>query len=110
MKPDLIKIIEAKKQKIRIFKQKEIMAVQTFSIDLPSDILLTINETEKELKSRIKLSLAIYLYLQEKITIGKAAQIAELSRIQFETILSESKIPISNLGIEDIMSDLNKLG
>ncbi|MEZ4848164.1 MAG: UPF0175 family protein [Bacteroidia bacterium] len=105
MKPDLIKIIEAKKQKIRIFKQKEIMAVQTFSIDLPSDILLTINETEKELKSRIKLSLAIYLYLQEKITIGKAAQNRRTVTIFSlkQKILSESKIPVSNLGIEDII-------
>ena len=85
------------------------MTVQTISIDLPSDILLAINETEQELISRIKVSLAILLYTQEKVTIGKAAQIAEMSRLDFETKLSESKIPISNLELEDIFQDVEKL-
>ncbi|MCO6490837.1 MAG: UPF0175 family protein [Phaeodactylibacter sp.] len=76
---------------------------------MPSDILLTLNESEKELKKRIKLSLAVQLYVQQKVTIGKAAQIAEMSRFQFETALSENGIPISNLGVEDVMGDIQKL-
>ena len=47
------------------------MALQTINIDLPSDILLTLNESEKELKDRIKFSLALQLYIQQKVTIGK---------------------------------------
>jgi len=86
------------------------MAVlQNINIDLPSDILLTLNESEKELKNRIKISLAIQLFVQQKVTIGKAAQIAGLSRLQFETVLAESNIPISSLGLEDVMKDIQKL-
>jgi predicted HTH domain antitoxin len=85
------------------------MSVQTISIDLPSDILLAINETEQELISRLKVSLAILLYAQEKVTIGKASQIAGLSRLAFESILSDSKIPISNLQIEEVFDDVDKL-
>ena len=85
------------------------MTLQTISITLPPDILLTLNETEKELKKRIKTSLAIQLYAQQKVTIGKAAQIAELSRLQFETLLSEYKIPISNLSLDDVLGDTKKL-
>jgi len=85
------------------------MTLQTINIDLPSDILLTINESETELKKRIKFSLAIQLYLQQKVTIGKAAQIAGLSRFEFETVLSENKIPISNLDLEDVLGDIEKL-
>jgi predicted HTH domain antitoxin len=85
------------------------MALQTINIELPSDILLTLNESESELKKRIKLSLAIQLYIQQKITIGKAAQIADVTRFQFETLLSEYKIPISNLDVEDILGDIEKL-
>ncbi len=85
------------------------MTLQTINIDLPSDILLTLNESEKELKKRIKTALAIQLYVQQKVTIGKAAQIAELPRFQFETILSENKIPISSLGLNDILADIEKL-
>lgn len=85
------------------------MTVQSISIDLPSDILLTLNESEQELKSRIKLYLAIQLYVQQKVTIGKAAQIAEMSRFQFECALSDNKIPISTLEFEEVMKDAEKL-
>ncbi len=85
------------------------MTLQKINIELPSDILLTINESETELKKRIKLSLAIQLYIQQKITIGKAAQIADMTRLQFETLLSEHKIPVSNLELEDILGDIEKL-
>jgi len=85
------------------------MTKHSLNIDLPSDILLTINESEKELKARIKISLAFQLYQQQKVTIGKASQIAGISRFGFETLLSENKIPISNLEIEDILSDIEKL-
>lgn len=85
------------------------MPFQNINIDLPSDILLTLNESEKELKKRIKLSLAIQLYIQQKITIGKAAQIAEMSRLEFESHLSENKISISTLGLDDVLRDIEKL-
>ncbi len=85
------------------------MNTQTISIELPSDIFLALNETESEIKQRIKISLAIRLYNLQKLTIGKAAQVAGLSRLQFETILSENEIPISNLTIDDVISDIEKL-
>lgn len=85
------------------------MNFQTINIQLPSDILLTLNESEEELKKRIKSSLAIQLYVMQKVTIGKAAQIAELSRLQFETLLSQLKIPISSLEISDVLNDIEKL-
>jgi predicted HTH domain antitoxin len=83
--------------------------MQKIMVDFPSDILLTLNSSEYELKKDIKLSLAIQMYLKEKVTIGKAAQIAGVSKFQFETILTENKIPISNLDFDDISNDISKL-
>lgn len=85
------------------------MKTQTISIDLPADILLTLNETENELKKDIKHSLAVQLYIKGKLTIGKAAQLAELSKYDFECLLSESNIPISNLDLDDVINDSTKL-
>ena len=85
------------------------MNTQTISIDFPSEIMLALNETESEIKQRIKVSFAIRLYKLQKLTIGKAAQVAGLSRLQFESLLSENNIPISNLTIEDVVSDIEKL-
>ena len=85
------------------------MTLQKILIDLPSDILLTLNESESELKKLIKSSFAIQLYLQQKVTIGKAAQIAEMSRLEFESFLSDNEISISTLNLEEILNDSNKL-
>ncbi|MFY8189010.1 MAG: UPF0175 family protein [Flavobacterium sp.] len=85
------------------------MNVQTVSIDFPNDILLAINESESELKKRIKLLLATQLYVSEKLTIGKAAQLSGLSRFEFEKELSKSKISISNLSEDDLLNDLKHL-
>jgi predicted HTH domain antitoxin len=85
------------------------MTTQTISIELPSDILLALNASEAELKQNIKTSLAIRLYRLEKLTLGKAAQLAGFSRFEFETLLSENEIPISNLTLNDVLKDIQKL-
>ncbi len=85
------------------------MDKQIVTIDFPSDILLALNENEQELKKDIKLSFAIRLYRMQKLTIGKAAQIAGMSRYDFETVLSDNKISISNLNFTDVMKDVEKL-
>jgi predicted HTH domain antitoxin len=43
------------------------------------------------------------------LSIGKAAELAGMSKVNFEIHLSENKIPISNLDYSDISSDLKKL-
>ena len=85
------------------------MSIQTISVDFPNDILLALNESENDLKKRIKVTLAIQLYKLQKLTIGKAAQLSGMSRFQFEKELSKNKISISNLNEEDVLSDIEKL-
>lgn len=85
------------------------MSIQTISLDFPNDILLALNESENDLKKRIKIILAIQLYKLQKLTIGKAAQLSGLSRLEFEKELSKNKISISNLTQEDILNDIEKL-
>ncbi|MFZ4545115.1 MAG: UPF0175 family protein [Saprospiraceae bacterium] len=83
--------------------------MQTISIDFPSDILLALNESEDELKQSIRIAVAMRLYKMQKLTIGKAAQLSGLNRVEFETLLSENEIPISNLTIADVLKDAEKL-
>ena len=85
------------------------MNIHTVSIDFPNDILLAINESENDLKKCIKLLLATQLYISEKLTIGKAAQLSGLSRFEFEKELSKNKISISNLSEDDLLNDLKYL-
>ena len=85
------------------------MSIQKISIDFPNDILLALNESENDLKKRIKLTLAFQLYQLQKLTIGKAAQLSGMSRFEFEKELSKNKISISTLNEEDVLSDIEKM-
>lgn len=85
------------------------MATQTISFDVPDDILLALNESENDLKKRIKVVLGMQLYTLQKLTLGKAAQLSGLSRLEFETELSNNNISISNLTESDVLNDMEKL-
>lgn len=85
------------------------MPARTISIDLPNDILLALNETETELKQRVKMALAVQLFKLQKLTLGKAAQLAGLSRLRFENLLADNAIAISSLTLEEVMDDARKM-
>lgn len=85
------------------------MSNQIISIDFPHDILLALNESEADLKKRIKIILAIQLYNLQKLTIGKAAQLSGMPKFEFEKELSKNKISISNLTEQDVLKDVEKL-
>ncbi len=85
------------------------MQKREIKLQFPSDILLTLNQSEDELVSTIRASFAIMLYQHEKLTIGKATQIADLSRYEFENLLVANGVPISNLNISDVMADSVKI-
>jgi len=41
-------------------------------------------------------------------TLGKATHFSGLSRFEFETLLSENEIPISNRTLENVIDDIKK--
>ncbi len=57
----------------------------------------------------MKLFAAVRFYQMKKLTLGKAAKLAGMTRFEFETMLSEIHIPISTLEVEDIEKDICKL-
>jgi predicted HTH domain antitoxin len=84
-------------------------ALRIIEVELPSDILLALNEDELGVQKEIKLSYAMRLYQLQKLTIGKAAQLDGISRFEFENKLADNQIQISNLNYEDVLADLEKL-
>lgn len=85
------------------------MPIQTIHIDIPADILLNLYESENELKKDVQLSLALRLFCRQKLTLGKAAQLAGLSRLEFENFLTDSGVSISLLSLDEIINDSEKL-
>ena len=85
------------------------MVAKELTIPIPQDIFITLNETEGELQHELQLLLAVQAYRQGKLTLGKAAQLAGMSRLEFENLLADHQIPISLLTVEDVYDDLQKL-
>ena len=81
----------------------------TIPLEIPSDFLLTLNESEQEMKSHFQTAIAMMLFQEGKLTIGKAIQLSGLTRFEFEKALAKNKIPISVLDFDQIMEDVEKL-
>lgn len=71
--------------------------------------MTALNETEQELKNHFQTGIAMFLFQEGKLSIGKAIQLSGLTRYEFEKILTKNNIPISNTNINQVMSDLDKL-
>lgn len=81
----------------------------TIPVDIPTDIMVALNESEQELKSHFQVAISMMLFHERKLTIGKAIQMSGLSRYEFEKSLSKYNIPLSNPDIDQIMNDAGKL-
>jgi predicted HTH domain antitoxin len=73
------------------------------TIELPQTVKALLPDTE------VKRLIATKLYQDRSVSIGRAAEIANMNRIDFETYLSKQKIPISNLTYEQVMADVASL-
>ena len=81
----------------------------TIPVEIPSDLFITLNESEQELKTHFQTSIAITLFQEGKLTLGKAVQLSCLSRVEFEKLLAKNKIPVSQLDLDQIFSDVKKM-
>jgi predicted HTH domain antitoxin len=68
------------------------------SDELLSDIQISADD--------LRVELAIWLFQSERVSLGKAAKIANLSRFSFQNLLAERTIPVINYSIEEVKQEL----
>lgn len=78
-------------------------------VDISPEIMIALNENEQNLKNYFQAGIAIMLFQEGKLTIGKAVQLSGLTRFEFEKALAKKNIPISNPSIDQVFSDMEKL-
>lgn len=79
------------------------------TICLPSSFPLSVKVSESDMPDFIKRTLAIELYREGKLSLGKAAELAGArNKWKMLTILDKSGVPL-NYGIEDLEDDLKTL-
>ena len=74
--------------------------MERIAIDLPQDIIFAMRGLEKpeEVKRKLKIALAILLFQEGSISLGKATELTEMSRVRFIEVLREHGIPAYEYG------------
>ena len=80
---------------------------ERIEIDLPEDIIFAMRGLEKpeEVKKKLKIALAILLFQEKSISLGKATELSELSRVRFMEVLKEHGIPAYGYDEKDFERD-----
>ena len=75
--------------------------------DLPEDIIFAMRGLEKpeEVKKKLKIALAILLFQERSISLGKATELSEMSRVRFMEVLKEHGIPAYEYAEKDFEKD-----
>lgn len=71
---------------------------------ISDEILQTTHMSEAELKQEI----AVLLFQKEKLTLGQASRLAEMSQLHFQHLLASRQIPL-HYDVADFEADLNTL-
>jgi len=85
------------------------MKTLTIPVNVSPNILVALNETEQELQGRFQSRIAVMLFQEGKLTIGKAVQLSGLTRYEFEKLLVQNNIAAPHQNADEIFRDLNKL-
>jgi predicted HTH domain antitoxin len=85
------------------------MNTSNITIEIPEEFALALGKDNSKIQEEFKIAMAVWLYKLEKVSVGKAAELSGMNRIDFENLLSEMGISISNLTYDDIISDARKI-
>jgi len=73
---------------------------------VPEDILHTLNETKNDFIKTMKLFTAMELYKMQKLSMGKASELAEMNKIDFMFELGKHEIPVINYDTDDFKDEV----
>lgn len=79
----------------------------TIEIQIPDEVLISLKETPETLKKELRILAAVKLYELGKLSSGRAAQLAEMSRVEFLMILGKYQVSPFSLTTEELLQDLN---
>jgi predicted HTH domain antitoxin len=79
------------------------------TVNLPSDFSLNVKVSEAEIPGFIKKTLAVELYREGKLSLGKATELAEFTSKWEMLTLLDSKDVALRYSVEDVEEDLKTL-
>ncbi len=74
-------------------------------LEVPDSVARSLRVPENEIQERLKVELALSLYAQGLLSLGKAKELASMSRYQFGDLLARRGIP-RHYGETELAEDL----
>jgi predicted HTH domain antitoxin len=78
-----------------------ILSKEAMPVTIPDEVLKAAHISEPELKQE----LALTLFRQERLTLGQASRLAEMTQLAFQALLADRQIPI-HYGVEEFREDV----
>lgn len=81
----------------------------TKQVDVPDELLALLQRSRLaswDAADQVKVALATHLFLEGLISIGKAAELADVPRVEFERLLVEMGLPTVRYELADLEQDL----
>jgi len=75
------------------------------AIDLPNDFVQF--QTESDIQQEIRTSYAVWLYQHQRVTLGKAAELAGTDIYDFMTLCKANRVPVIDISRDEILEELD---
>lgn len=84
------------------------MGTKTLRIPYPEDLLEAMAQTPEEFEREMKFLMAAKLYELGRISSGRAAELAGISRVEFLDNLHQYRIPAFNYSLEELKHEIQE--
>lgn len=85
------------------------MRTTELNLSVPEEVLYTLNETKAEFIKKMKFYTAIELYKMQKLSMGKAAELAEMNKVEFMLEAGKYDVPVINYEEEDFKEEIDRI-
>ena len=80
--------------------------MKTIALELPASLLWQTGESEKQLKARAQFLLALKFFELGQMTSGQAAELSQMSRVEFLFEASKHGVPVANLDEAELAEEI----
>ncbi len=85
------------------------MLVKKMELTVAEDILMALNEKPAEFLKDMRTFAAVKFFEVGKLSLGKAAELAEMSKLDFIELLSKHRVSVYNYPPEELEEDLSNI-
>ncbi len=80
----------------------------TITIDYPEGLETAVSTTRQEFEAQVRLMAALKMFELGKLSSGKAAQLAGISRVEFFEMCGRYQVPVINYTPEELEAELTQ--